>query len=278
MRSLWKPLTFVLISMYAHASDTLAIRHIDLKVGSFQYPVTVIQGLHAMDSTNAPILISDEKEISYVILNSTDRDQVLFIEDWNWEREIKAGQYATIHFPSPEKGTWVRMNSKDEGESYAGLSTVVGCPLKSDGWFYWNLKSYERGTLERIRRQESFSIPKWPSAFTFNNRGFPQTRKDTLAVVKGHVGDTLHIVVLNSSSSHHSLHFHGYHVRILKSTCRSMEGWLKDTFPLFPGEIKVLELVPHQPGMYPVHDHNLVSVTMDGNYPGGMITMLMIMP
>ena len=38
-----------------------------------------------------------------------------------------------------------------------------------------------------------------------------------------------------------------------------------------------LLLVPDQPGMYPVHNHNLVTVAT-GGYPGGMITRLNIMP
>ena len=40
--------------------------------------------------------------------------------------------------------------------------------------------------------------------------------------------------------------------------------WEKDTFPVFPGEAMTLLLVPDQPGMYPVHNHNLVTVATGG--------------
>ena len=73
-------------------------------------------------------------------------------------------------------------------------------------------------------------------------------------------------------------HFHGYHVTILETTVhQKIIGWEKDTFPIFPGEAMTLLLIPDQPGMYPVHNHNLVTVTT-GGYPGGMITRLNIMP
>ena len=38
-----------------------------------------------------------------------------------------------------------------------------------------------------------------------------------------------------------------------------------------------LLLVPDQPGIFPVHNHNLATVNT-GGYPGGMITRLNIMP
>ncbi len=56
-------------------------------------------------------------------------------------------------------------------------------------------------------------------------------------------------------------HFHGYHVKIIDVKIhQTMLGWEKDTFPVFPGEAMTLLLVPDQPGMFPVHNHNLVTV------------------
>jgi hypothetical protein len=33
----------------------------------------------------------------------------------------------------------------------------------------------------------------------------------------------------------------------------------------------MVELVPDKPGRYPIHNHNLVTTTVGGNYPGGMM-------
>ena len=37
-----------------------------------------------------------------------------------------------------------------------------------------------------------------------------------------------------------------------------------------------VRLVPHQPGDFPVHNHNLVATLFNNGYPRGMVTMLMI--
>jgi hypothetical protein len=51
---------------------------------------------------------------------------------------------------------------------------------------------------------------------------------------------------------------------------------MKDTFPIQPLETLLLQLVPHQVGEYPVHDHNLVAVSAGGIYPNGMFLTLLI--
>jgi FtsP/CotA-like multicopper oxidase with cupredoxin domain len=77
----------------------------------------------------------------------------------------------------------------------------------------------------------------------------------------------------------HSMHFHGYHVKILSSEkTPQMNGWIKDSFPVKTDDKVTILLVPDKDGMYPVHDHNLIATTNIGLYPGGMIVMLNIMP
>ena len=43
-------------------------------------------------------------------------------------------------------------------------------------------------------------------------------------------------------------------------------------------EVLKLELIPDKPGVYPVHDHNLIGVTGGMFYPNGMFTTLRIVP
>ncbi len=75
----------------------------------------------------------------------------------------------------------------------------------------------------------------------------------------------------------HSLHFHGYHLKIVfSSKTPSNVGRLKDTFPVHSMESIILELIPDQVGEYPVHDHNLVAVSGGNIYPNGMFLTLLI--
>ena len=118
-----------------------------------------------------------------------------------------------------------------------------------------------------------------PNYFLINGLSNPKIDQDTLAKVRGNVGDTLQLFVLNSGNAVHSLHFHGYHVKVIYSS-RSSEvvGWVKDTYALYKGEVVQLEIVPDKPGEYPVHDHNLVAITANNIYPKGMFTTLVIKP
>jgi len=78
---------------------------------------------------------------------------------------------------------------------------------------------------------------------------------------------------------HHNLHFHGFHVTILSATENTqMTGWIKDSFPVVMDEVMLVMLVPDQVGMYMAHNHNMITVTTNGVYPGGMMQMMMIMP
>jgi len=41
-------------------------------------------------------------------------------------------------------------------------------------------------------------------------------------------------------------------------------------------ELVIVEIVPHQVGEYPVHDHNLVAVSGGNIYPNGMFLTILI--
>ena len=99
------------------------------------------------------------------------------------------------------------------------------------------------------------------------------------AMIMGNVGDTITISIVNNGNMIHPIHFHGYHVELVQSTHQSEKiGWKKDSFPVFVKEGLTVRLVPHQPGEFPVHNHNLVATLFNNGYPLGMITMLMINP
>jgi FtsP/CotA-like multicopper oxidase with cupredoxin domain len=111
-----------------------------------------------------------------------------------------------------------------------------------------------------------------PDAFTINGRGFPGTMRDSLSLIKGMVGQTIHIHMTNAGYMYHFPHFHGYHVRILYASHHDhYVGWSKDSFGMAPGESVTVELIPDKPGRFPMHNHNLVTTTIGGNYPGGMM-------
>lgn len=144
--------------------------------------------------------------------------------------------------------------------------------------FYWNFKEQQDTFSFDLANGLSVNWAAYePNYFTVNSRGKPDIPDDSSAVVISNVGDTVRIMMANTGRSVHSIHFHGFHCRILYSSQGSyMTDWSKDTFPLKSMETMILEMVPDKPGYYPVHDHNLISVTGGGIYPNGIFMMMHI--
>ena len=85
--------------------------------------------------------------------------------------------------------------------------------------------------------------------------------------------------ITNTGLSIHSLHFHRYHASIKYSSKNATHvNREKDTFPIYPLETIVLQIVPDKEGEFPIHDHNLVAVMGNNIYPNGMFTTILITP
>lgn len=146
--------------------------------------------------------------------------------------------------------------------------------------FYWNVKEHQTGYNSTVF---SGGSPDWsnyyPEYFTINGRSNPSINLDASARIVGNVGDTLMIYIANTGQSIHSIHFHGYHVKVVNSSKEPTHaGRSKDSLPVFPSETMVLQLIPDKPGEYPVHDHNLIGTTGGNLYPQGMFTTILIAP
>ena len=116
-----------------------------------------------------------------------------------------------------------------------------------------------------------------PHLFFINGYAFPQILDDPNTAIEVQLNQPVVIAVANSGNMDHMLHWHGFHVEILYSAYQPERiGWIKDTFPVKKGDTMILHLIPDQLGIYPVHDHNLVTVTNLGIYPGGMLTRVTV--
>jgi len=160
-----------------------------------------------------------------------------------------------------------------------GASGILSVGYDNHPRFYWNLFDQQDTLSEEIALGMETTVPidYTPEVFLINNLIYPATAADTLGHVTASVNDTVIIYMVNSGKMDHVFHFHGYHVTILGTVFNGQTGWEKDTFPIIPADCITVRLVPDKPGTFPVHDHNLITVTT-GAYPGGMITILDIAP
>ncbi len=235
---------------------------------------------NAFEINNKQLTQSIEDTLLLVVINNDTMLHTFVIEDIiTSNNDINPGDTGYFSISFPVEGTYRYYSDQPYGK-YLGASGqfLVGYDNKIP--FFWNLFDYESSGGEQIAigNATSLSSPYWPDVFTYNNLIFPDVLIDSTAYINANVNDSIVISIVNSGNMDHVLHFHGFHATILQvGISTKYLGWEKDSFPLVAGETMTLLFVPHQPGIYPVHDHNLATLTT-GAYPGGMFTLLNISP
>ncbi len=248
---------------------------------------------YTVDSTNMPALAlnlsasfnqtSDVVEfnvgdsIHLHLINNTNVSRSYAIQALSVSGQIPAQDSVLLTLKSEKTVSWI-LSAANEADSYLGQSTMITAIEPNSSNFYWNIREHQVEAVLALNQQQNFDWATYnPDYFTINGRSNPEINQDPVARVVGQVGDTIFIHMANTGRSIHSIHFHGYHCEVVQSSRSALElGRVKDTFGIYPGQMKVLRLVPHQSGEYPVHDHNLVAVTAGGIYPNGMFTTLLI--
>lgn len=259
--------------------DTLYINEGVRHDNGVQFPLLQFNHTASFDSTDAFLFIGTQDTLKLTLVNSHHRPLTIRFESWGMQVSVPASGSSSITLPPIPAGP-CRVYADEPWAAYLGLSTLIVVSPMPMHEAIWNMRDQEKALNQHAMQQGTLDSSGFlADFFTINSKTHPETTTDTMATLVGHVGDTILIHLLNSGMSVFPIHFHGYHVLIKSSTKPNRQvGWLKDSFPVRPGECVTVMLVPHQPGMFPVHNHNLTTVTRGGNYPGGMMAMLHIMP
>lgn len=224
-------------------------------------------------------LVGDELEI--LVVNSLSMS-IGFSNDGGYGKsiEVSAGDSAEVVWKLMDPGYCRIRDGVSKYGAYMGLTGVLMVADKAlaASVFMWDLSDFEREENELIAKGESPDFANYkPDFFTINGKVYPDSESDTLVKITGKVDERILIVLLNSGRSAHSVHFHGYHVKVLSSKRRKLiEGADKDTVPVEVDELMILELVPDKPGEYPVHNHALSGVISSGLYPSGQFSIMSI--
>ena len=164
---------------------------------------------------------------------------------------------------------------------HLGASSVLMYGYENYPKYYWNMFEQSDTLADDIAYFQVTTIPfdYQPDVFMINMRVHPDLENDVHAKIDQQVGDTIYISLLNSGKMFHTMHFHGYHVEIIDASMNPLyNGWMKDSFGILENEIVFVRLVPDQVGLFPVHEHNLINITTNGIYPGGMLNLINIQP
>ena len=118
-----------------------------------------------------------------------------------------------------------------------------------------------------------------PRYFFINGRSYPETLDHPDTHLVGHLGDRVLVRLINAGYQWRAMHLHGFHFEIVATDGRPLaQPYLKDTLSIGPGERYDLLVTLDQLGAYPFHSHAVIDNLNDGAYPGGIHTMVTVVP
>jgi FtsP/CotA-like multicopper oxidase with cupredoxin domain len=266
------------IRTFAQQEATLYINR-----GSFSIGSQVVYRIAFNNSTefhheNAVLDFVNSESIILTIVNNDSVAHAPYINRQTLPVVIEPGESVELNIELDNIGTYLLLSDQITSNLLGG-SAMLRIGIETPR-FHWDLWEQEAETTEEIvkENQNELSSSYRPNVFTMNGLPYSFVMNESTTIT-GMVGQEIYISVCNSGNMTHTLHFHGYHVEIVQAVVRpEIVGWEKDSFPVLPKESMTLKLVPHQPGSFPVHNHNLVTLLTNNGYPGGMLTMIMIMP
>lgn len=266
------------IIVCSYAQDTLYINRDTTSIASISFQKAAFNLDTNFQRRNAVLDFPENTLIEFVVANNDTVPHEVLLPDGSLPLLLQPNAAQLVQISSLPFGTYAVQSLTSQGAFLgAGAILRVGITGISFTWDLWEQDpaltfDFGNGTITTLPAVYR------PTVFAINGGVDPMDMMSS-AVITGSVGDTITISIVNNGNMIHPIHFHGYHVELMQSTQQTSRiGWKKDSFPVFEKEGMTLRLIPHQPGEFPVHNHNLVATLFNNGYPLGMITMLMIMP
>ena len=197
---------------------------------------------------------------------------------------VPAGETRLWAFVMPPTGTWMMTDALLGGVAgpvgFAACIVSEGFELRQMGpidreyfLLYQNTDSRWNQAID-VGGTPDESIYE-PNYHTLNGLSYPHTMMDDDTRLTCSLGENVLVRMANLGHVRHSIHFHGYHASFRKRN-NIPENVLpeKDTFELPAYSTAEIFLPIVQAGEYPIHPHSLTSVTDNGQYTGGQVTMI----
>jgi FtsP/CotA-like multicopper oxidase with cupredoxin domain len=107
--------------------------------------------------------------------------------------------------------------------------------------------------------------------FMINGKSYPMT--DELLI---RTGENIRVRLIGAGAMPHSMHLHGHDFWQVCQDGSPLSAPVRmNTIPVHPGTTSDIIIQGTNPGCWHFHDHSDLSTTNNGQFPGGMMTMLM---
>ena len=252
-----------------------------LTVDSTKVPYLTFNNIPTYSQSNPIINLMEDDTLNLWVYNTDNVSHSFVIKGVSAVQIISANDSIFLQEIFTTNGSYIYHDPSDfPKNTYLGLAGMIVVKNHNHTSFYWNIKEHNSDWNNQLFNGNTVNWNQYdPKYFTINSVSNPNINNDTLARITGKVGDTLYLYITNTGLSIHSMHFHGYHATIKYSSKSATHvNREKDTFPIYPMETIVLQIVPDKEGEFPIHDHNLVAVMGNNIYPNGMFTTILITP
>jgi FtsP/CotA-like multicopper oxidase with cupredoxin domain len=107
--------------------------------------------------------------------------------------------------------------------------------------------------------------------FMINGKSYPMTDE-----LKIKMGENIRVRLIGAGAVPHYMHLHGHDFWHVCQDGSPLASPVRlNTIPVFPGSTSDIVIQGTNPGMWHFHDHSDIASTNNGQFPGGMMTMLM---
>ncbi|QBD80646.1 multicopper oxidase family protein [Ktedonosporobacter rubrisoli] len=207
---------------------------------------------------------------------------------------VMQGQAYTYHFVAKYPGTyWYHCHQSAAEHIQMGMyGALIIRPANASNQAYPDTPTFDKeytfvlSDMDSAMHQTDYdglykggSDPNWtkyqPDYFFINGKTWPDTMMDPEDSINATVGQTVLVRLINVGYVVHAIHTHGYHFQVIGSDGRKLDApYYKDTLSIGPAERYEIILKLDLAGRYMLHDHAEQMNTNNGEYPGGMITMI----
>ena len=249
------------------------IVNLEIDIDNIILPDSISVPIYSFGISDEWIKVNIDDTLVLIVRNADSIKHNLHLGEFNLN--LVPNQTDTITYSKSEVSIDFLADSDFE---FLGLKLAIISCISTNNNFYWTLNSIDTSfnnnfNLSNSLKQKFFN----PKYFLINRKWGKSINEDYNVRIQGNIYDSIFIFISNLGRSAHSLHFHGYHAKILHSSkFPNHLGRTKDTFPIYSNEYLILLLIPDKLGEYPVHDHNLIATTGGREYGNGMFTTILI--
>jgi FtsP/CotA-like multicopper oxidase with cupredoxin domain len=205
---------------------------------------------------------------------------------------INPGTSITYNIAAPEAGSYLFRDNKNAefGQAMGLIGPMVILPSNGSQTLYDGGPAFDRQyTLvlndfdDRLNSAtangQSYDLNNFEANYYFvNGLSYANTSSDVDTILAMSMGEDVAIRFINGGLLTHSMHFHGYHVKVISRDRMPVTDIIdKDTVVVNPGECVDVILPVNQLGKFPLHTHYIPAVTADGVYVnpyGGALLIL----